>query len=146
MSEKPYFPTTVRVGETISVVDAAGRPVAELVVPTLEDFQGTDPVAGRVVIFFKGLLRSAGLRPDGVPGEVIGEFKRRYSEMNLALREATLYRPNPHDMAMIGWKVREYRETLLPVPDGYRRDIYFAQPTCAPFTTLFTYRDVEYEE
>lgn len=146
MSERPYFPTTVRVGETISVVDASGKPVAELVVPTLEDFQATNPEAGRVVIFFKGLIRKAGLRPDGIPGDVIAEFERRYRETGHTFKEATLYRPNPHDFSMIGWKVREYRESLPVVESGYRRDIYFAKPTSAVFTTLFTYRDVVYEE
>ncbi|ANZ48229.1 hypothetical protein ASESINO_216 [Erwinia phage vB_EamM_Asesino] len=146
MSEKPFFPTTVRVGETISVVDAEGNPVAELVVPCLEDFQNTVPMAGRVVIFFKGLIRKAGLRPDGIPADVIAEFERRYREIELTFKEAILYRPNPHDFSMIGWKVREYRESLPPVESGYRRDIYFAKPTWAPYTTLFTYRDMEYEE
>ncbi|AFQ96663.1 hypothetical protein G173_gp118 [Erwinia phage phiEaH2] len=146
MSEKPYTGTVVRIGETISVVDAYGNPVAELVVPTLDEFRNSEPIGGRVVIFFKGLIRKAGLRPDGVPGEVLAEFRQRYKELGLTLGEVTQYRPNPHDLAMIGWKVGEYRATLPRVADGLRRDIYFAKPTGAPYTTLFTHRDVEYEK
>lgn len=144
MSEKPYFPTTVRVGETISVVDAAGNPVAELVVPRLEDFQDTVPMAGRISIFFKGMIRKAGLRPDGIPSDVIEEFKLRFREKEQTLVDTKLYRPNIHDLTMIGWKVSEYTENLTRCDRHLRRDIYFAKSNT--HAILFTHRDVEYEE
>lgn len=144
MSERPYFPTTVRVGETISVVDAEGNPVAELVVPCLEDFQNTVPMAGRVAIFFKGLIRKAGLRPDGIPADVIEEFKQRFREKEQTLVDTKLYRPNVHDLTMIGWKVREYADGLSRCERHLRRDIYFAKSNT--HAILFTHRDVEYEE